>query len=264
MDKGAETQVKFGNSVIVDGHASIWRHCEPQKGQHGKNGNCSVLPRHFTMWHIIVAAVSNPPGTVCNVTRFAGVACAEPTPYDAVGVCFSRVHQRPSTHCRRPDPTCEGAQQQVVSALAVSGTGFCTVYEWTWSCAHDRRQSCGDHWCDSNALCLDDEHCACPENMTGDPHWQQCRCPSGRVLNGTACVALPACNETLAPRGDEAPVALRDGVTVLVLVLSIVCAVVCSCAAGCRLAHINNAVAPVQHHPNLMYHTAGRPLPRPP
>jgi hypothetical protein len=224
------------------------------------------------MWVFLVVVASNPPGTIRNVTRFSGVACADPTPYDAVGVCFSAVHQRPSTHCRRRDVSCEGTQQQVVGSMNVSGTGFCTMYEWTWVCAHERRKSCGNHWCDEISTCLDDDYCACPENMTGDPHWQRCQCPPGHTLNGSSCVTLPVCKDEITTSTTEEPSENCDdkpceGLDVVVFAFSLISGMLCAAFLGYQWAICaqtpSPAVAPVRHHSNLMYQSA-RPRARSP
>ena len=115
-------------------------------------------------------------------------------------------------------------------------------------------------------MCLDDDYCACPANMTGDPHWEQCQCPEGYVQNGTTCIALPACEGVADPPPCE-EASSCEGIHVTVFVISILCGVTCAWFVGyqCALYHDGNpaTVVPLRHHTNTMYESATgrRPLP---
>lgn len=224
-------------------------------------------------WVVAAVLAGFPPGAVRNVSQYAGIECANATIHlplefiDTDHFCFSTEDYSPSLNCRIDDAECEGTGQAVVSDLAVNSMGYCTTYEWTWVCAGEARVECGTHWCDPLSQCVLDDYCACPQNMTGDPHWESCLCPAGHLRNGDICELLPVCapeNTTACPEKTVISDNI-DGIAVEIFVVVIVAAMLCSAAVGFlagRHDNVDNEVAPlpaapIRHMTNQMYESAG-------
>lgn len=227
----------------------------------------------------ILAACAAYPGDVREMVSYRAAGCTSPTHFQKPGLCFTVFGHHPSLSCRAPDQACNRTGQRVTSALTYEQDGACLIYTWTWSCAYEKRERCGNHWCDPLASCLNDTLCVCPEGMVGDAAWNFCSCPRGFFQNGSVCepwATLPKPakelewdnitepNKTL--QGDGCDEGIAPTTVALVVAASTIVALLLGVCIGSLNLHAatveplteasGNSVLslpPIQHHPNSMY-----------
>ena len=238
----------------------------------------------------ILAAWAAFPGDVVEEISYRAAGCTSPTHHTKPGLCFTVFGHHPSLSCRAPDQACNQTGQRVTSALEYEQDGACLIYKWTWSCAYERRERCGNHWCDPLATCLNDTLCICPESMVGDAAWSFCSCPKGLFQNGTDCEAWPTLpepimesdtqNDTKSNNTLEKP-ECDEGIATTTFALVVAASTIVALLLGVCIGALNlhaSTVMPlpepsplpgnlarqaqplpeIRHHPNLMYESSQR------